>query len=145
MPIEAVVEDENLLALEEGAALDSLDEEAAAAAAVADDASSGKAKKGRGGKKAKAVASASSAGKENAAPKQDAKALRDMGSLEAEALAKEAASKGYGKLYAVFGGGLEGLRACSAGAAPFMVAHVVCALRCAAKSPKACGNHRRAL
>ena len=38
-----------------------------------------------------------------------------MQPLEQEALAKEAASKGYGKLYAVFGGGLEGLRACAAG------------------------------
>lgn len=38
-----------------------------------------------------------------------------MQPLEQEALVKEAASKGYGKLYAVFGGGLEGLRACAAG------------------------------
>ena len=41
-----------------------------------------------------------------------------MQPLEQEALVKEAASKGYGKLYAVFGGGLEGLRACAAGITP---------------------------
>ena len=41
-----------------------------------------------------------------------------MQPLEQEALVKEAASKGYGKLYAVFGGGLEGLRACAAGMVP---------------------------
>ena len=35
--------------------------------------------------------------------------------LQQEALVKEGASKGYGKLYAVFGGGLDGLRACAAG------------------------------
>lgn len=40
-----------------------------------------------------------------------------MGNLEYEALAKEASAKGYGKLYAVFGGGLEGLHACAAGTA----------------------------
>ena len=39
-----------------------------------------------------------------------------MGNLEYEALAREAAAKGFGKLYAVFGGGLDGLRACAAGA-----------------------------
>lgn len=41
-----------------------------------------------------------------------------MQPLEQEALIKEAASKGYGKLHAVFGGGLEGLRACAAGKTP---------------------------
>lgn len=40
----------------------------------------------------------------------------DVQPLHFEALVQEAASKGYGKLYAVFGGGVEGLRACAAGA-----------------------------
>jgi hypothetical protein len=117
VPIEAVAEDENLLALEEGgteegAPLDSLDAEEAAAAAGA----GGKPRKAR----KKPPKQAAAAAKENTPPKQAtaaAAALQSaMGSLEYEALTQEAAAKGYGKLYAVFGGGLEGLRACAAGA-----------------------------
>ncbi len=37
-------------------------------------------------------------------------------SEETTALEKEAGDKGYGKLYAAFGGGKEGLEACAAGA-----------------------------
>ncbi len=55
--------------------------------------------------------------KENTPPNTaGAKAVADMQSLESEANVKEAAACGYGKLYAVFGGGREGLHACAAGA-----------------------------
>ena len=55
--------------------------------------------------------------KENAAPNgAAARVLADMQSLEYEANMKEAAARGYGKLYAVFGGGRDGLHACAAGA-----------------------------
>ncbi len=58
-------------------------------------------------------------GKENAAQNgAAARVLADMQSLEYEANMKEAAARGYGKLYAVFGGGQDGLHACAAGTRP---------------------------
>lgn len=57
--------------------------------------------------------------KESAAPNgAAARVLADMQSLEYEANMKEAGARGYGKLYAVFGGGREGLHACAAGMRP---------------------------
>ncbi len=54
--------------------------------------------------------------KENSTPSAaSAQVVADMQSLEYEANMREAAAKGYGKLYAVFGGGQEGLHACAAG------------------------------
>ena len=40
------------------------------------------------------------------------------GETERQRLKKEAKAGGFGSLYAAFGGGLEGLKACAAGAAP---------------------------
>lgn len=57
--------------------------------------------------------------KQNSAPNgAAARVLADMQSLEYEANMKEAGTRGYGKLYAVFGGGREGLHACAAGMRP---------------------------
>lgn len=75
---------------------------------------------------------AEGAAKENVAPRNAAaeRVLADMQSLEYEANLKEAAVKGYGKLYAVFGGGREGLHACAAGAPPYIVAFSLALLDC---------------
>lgn len=47
-------------------------------------------------------------------------------------LEEEAARKGFGKLYAIFNGGVEGLRACAAGEGDVVCA-AVCVVLCALK------------
>lgn len=128
VPLEAVLEDEEMLA-----ALDAAGD--GTASLVPDDedddeligaAAKGSAKKKKGaGKSKKAAKPAATASAENRSPNAEAAALAagkkgcslpgNINSLEYEANQKEAAAKGYGKLYAEFGGGKEGLQACSAG------------------------------
>jgi hypothetical protein len=122
VPLEAVLEDEEMLAaLDAGAdasaSLDpddeDLDELIGAAGGSA--AAKGK-KKGRGKKDNRPTIAGASAWAATAAGEKKGRAEANFNSLEYEAHQKEAAAKGYGNLYTVFGGGKEGLQACAAGA-----------------------------
>ncbi|BDA48148.1 probable DNA polymerase I at C-terminar half [Coccomyxa sp. Obi] len=115
VPLEAVVDD--ALALEAGEDDDMLDSRDALELddEAEEGSSTGKAGKGKRKPKAQGKGKAAVSAKENTAPNAaPAQAAADMQSLEYEANTKEAAACGYGKLYAVFGGGREGLHACAA-------------------------------